>query len=203
MADAAPVPERASPTMVLTVALVIGLLLVGVYYFAGTRYYLDRYSADPVFKTHAAGMARDAVMARLPWFTLVALLVTMGSALAAMAPRRVAAGLVGVFAVGNLAAALLSTGSVPSLLAITILVFGVLFAVFGWLLFWKGSRAAWAALIAMTGVMAGVNLFGSTKIGKLLAVNVWVALIPMALYIVGTVALRGAVPRDEPATARQ
>lgn len=196
MADVAPAPERASPTMLLTVALVIGLLLVGVFYFAGTRYYLDKFATDPLLRPTAASAARDAVMARLPWFTLVALLVTMGSALASMAPRPVAIALVGVFAVGNLAAAVLSIGSIPTLLAITILVFGILFAVFGWLMFWRDSRAAWAALIAMTGVMAGVNLFGSTKTGKLLAINVWAALIPMALYVVGTVALRGVAPRE-------
>lgn len=195
--------EAAGPMAVMVMALVASLLLVGLYYAGASRYFADKF-ADPLWRDSlGASSASAAVMNRLPWFTLFAVLISLGSALAVLMPRALGLGAVVLFAAGLLLAGAYGVGVLPSLLVLTHLVFGALFAIFGWLLFARGNRAAWAGLVAMSGVLAGVELFASAKIAKVLSISLWAALAPCALFIVGTVALRGCAPRERAATARR
>lgn len=187
---------------VMVMALVGTLLLVGLYYLGAGRYFAGKF-ADPLWRDPlGTSSAHAAVMNRLPWFTLFAVLVSLGSALAVLLPRAMGLGAVVVFSVGLSIAGVMGVGVLPSLLVLTHLVFGALFAVFGWLLLARGSRAAWAGLVALSGVLAGVELFASAKIAKVLNISLWAALVPCALFIVGTVALRGNAPRERPTAAR-
>ena len=188
----------ASPTFVMIAALSIGLVLIGTYFVSALSYF-----NTPSLLSSGGPPPRpmDAALARLPWVSLIALVVSMGSGLAILFPRVLGIGMTVLFSAAFVLIGVIAVGKIPGLLVLTHLVFGLLFGLFGWLLFARGNRAAWAGLVAMTGVIAGVQLFGSTSTAKLFGVSIWIGLIPFALFVVGAVALRGCEPGETAATA--
>ena len=197
--DASPKPAgdgSASPTFVMIAALAIGLVLIGTYFILALRYFNQPSLAVLGIPSSATPRPLDAALARLPWVSLIALLVSMGSGLAILLLRAIGMAMTALFSLSFVLIGVFSIGTLPSLLVLTHLVFGVLFGLFGWLLFAQRNRGAWAGLVAMSGVVAGVQLFGSTSTAKLFGVSIWIGLIPFALFVVGTVALRGCEPRE-------
>jgi hypothetical protein len=76
----------------------------------------------------------------------------------------------------------------PSVLPMTLFVSGVLMPVLaGYSL--RGSRAAWAFLVALCGVFAVVELFGAPKLRGALDIGLWITMILPGLNAVATAAL--------------
>jgi len=81
----------------------------------------------------------------------------------------------------------------PAVLGMTLLVCGLVMPVLAWHSY-KGSRAAWAFLVAICGVFAVVLLFGAPKVRGALDVGLWTTMILPGLNAVAAgalVALRG------------
>ncbi|HEU4729026.1 MAG TPA: hypothetical protein VFT22_14075 [Kofleriaceae bacterium] len=76
----------------------------------------------------------------------------------------------------------------PSVLGMTLLVSGAVMPVLAVKSF-RGSRAAWAFLVAMCGVFAVVELFGAPKIRGALDIGLWIAMILPGLNAVAVAAL--------------
>lgn len=87
-------------------------------------------------------------------------------------------------------------------LPVTLLLVGLVLPVLVWKSFEK-SRAGWAFLSGMIGVLAVVMLFGSTKVRNVIGIGLWYSMIIPGLLAVATMALamiRGQY-RDQGATS--
>ena len=73
-------------------------------------------------------------------------------------------------------------------LPVTLLLVGVLLPVLVWKSF-ERSRAGWAFLSGMVGVLAVVMLFGSTKVRNVIGIGLWYSMIIPGLLAVATAAL--------------
>jgi hypothetical protein len=83
--------------------------------------------------------------------------------------------------------------NLPGVLGMTLLVCGLIMPVLAWQSY-RGSRAAWAFLVAICGVFAVVELFGAPKMRAALDVGLWITMILPGLNAVAAaalVALRG------------
>jgi hypothetical protein len=94
-----------------------------------------------------------------------------------------------VLSVGNLVAGVASlAGGLPFVLTVTLLVSGILIPVLAWFSY-RRSRAAWAFLVAMTGVFAVLSLFGGPRIAATLSTSLQAVLIIPVLFAAATVVL--------------
>jgi len=76
----------------------------------------------------------------------------------------------------------------PAVVGVTLFVAGVLLPTLAHFSY-RGSRPAWAFLVAMCGVFALVEFFGAPKISRSIGVGLWTAMIMPGLNVVATVAL--------------
>lgn len=121
-------------------------------------------------------------------FAAVSGAIAAASFFARLSPRVVApvlAALLGVTNVGFGVAALLS--HLSGALAATLLVAGILMPVLAWSSH-RRSRAAWAFLGTMCGVLAFFSLFFAPKLRGMLDISMWTAMILPGLYVVAAAA---------------
>jgi len=78
--------------------------------------------------------------------------------------------------------------NLPGVLGMTLLVCGLVMPVLAWQSY-RGSRAAWAFLVAICGVFAVVELFGAPKVRAALDVGLWITMILPGLNAVAAAAL--------------
>lgn len=76
----------------------------------------------------------------------------------------------------------------PAVLGMTLLVCGLVMPVLAWHSY-RGSRAAWAFLVAICGVFTVVELFGAPKVRGALDIGLWITMILPGLNAVATAAL--------------
>jgi hypothetical protein len=76
----------------------------------------------------------------------------------------------------------------PAVLGMTLLVCGLVMPVLAWHSY-RGSRAAWAFLVAICGVFAVVLLFGAPKVRGALDIGLWITMILPGLNAVAAAAL--------------
>jgi hypothetical protein len=76
----------------------------------------------------------------------------------------------------------------PAVLGMTLLVAGILLPTLAHFSF-RGSRPAWAFLVAMCGVFALVEFFGAPKVSRAIGVSLWTAMILPGLNAVACAAL--------------
>jgi hypothetical protein len=80
------------------------------------------------------------------------------------------------------------THDTPAVLGMTLLVAGILLPTLAHFSY-RGSRPAWAFLVAMCGVFALVEFFGAPKVSRALGISLWTAMILPGLNAVATAAL--------------
>jgi len=108
---------------------------------------------------------------------------------ASVDPRRVGHLIPLLFGLGDLGGAVAAfTHGAPAVVGMTLLVAGVLLPTLAHFSF-RGSRAAWAFLVAMCGVFAVIELFGAPKIARALDIGLWTAMILPGLNLVAAAAL--------------
>jgi hypothetical protein len=91
----------------------------------------------------------------------------------------------------------------PAVVGMTLLVCGLVMPVLAWQSY-RGSRAAWAFLVAICGVFAVVELFGAPKVRGALDLGLWTTMILPGLNAVAVaalVSLRGEYSERSVATA--
>jgi hypothetical protein len=139
------------------------------------------------------------VQLTLLWFTGV---IAAFSFVSGLAPRVVGHVIPVVFGVIDLIAAFVAfSRDAPAVLGTTLLVCGILLPLLAWHSY-RGSRPAWAFLIAMCGTFAVVELFGAPKVRGALEVGLWTTMILPGLKVVAVAALaslRGAYVERGPA----
>jgi hypothetical protein len=174
-------PGEANP--IVQLAVLVGILVVVLnvgFYFLSDAYFDDRVKRFGIQEMARLGGARRD-------FGIFTVIVGAAAILARMWPRAVAHGLPAIAGLASLVAApfALSLGMVlPAALVIASGLFG--------LLIWyslQRSRAAWSCLGALCIVYGVLMLFGAPKVGGLIDVGMWVALIAPGLLGVATAAL--------------
>jgi hypothetical protein len=122
-------------------------------------------------------------------FVLLSGVVTAFGFAASIAPRQIGHLLPVLLALANLAGAVGAFAhDTPAVLGVTLGVAGLLMPVLAHFSY-RGSRPAWAYLVAMCGVFAVVEFFGAPKISRAIDVGLWTAMILCGLNAVAAVAL--------------
>ena len=164
---------------VKTAALIIGALAtMNAMFWWLSRLYFD---------DHGLASA-DITIVRNAFATLTFVLA-VATFLASLAPRHIGHGLavlLGLMALSSAVEAL--AHGLPHVMVATLSIAGVLFPVLAYLS-WRGSRAAWAFLIAMACVFGLTSLFGAPKVRAELGTSLWYALIIPGLYFTTVVSL--------------
>lgn len=196
-------PSHPAPILRLTPLFVIGFLVVNAAFFFLSGSYFESHhtfvggASVPTFSPDQANHIRVV-------FAVVSGAVTAVALVASLARRGVGHLLAAVLGVVNLVfGAVAFHYGQPGALTATLLVTGLVvptLAVFSY----RRSRAAWAFLVALCGVLAVVGLFGAPKISRVLDYSLWTTMIFPGLYVVACVTL--ALLREdylEPAAARR
>jgi len=137
-------------------------------------------------------------------FAVMSGVVTAVALIASRARRPIGHVLAALLGVVNLVLGVLAfTHAQPAALTATLLVTGIVVPTLAHFSF-RRSRAAWAFLVALCGVLAVVGLFGAPKVSRVMEVSLWTTMIFPGLYVVACATL--TLLRDdyvEPATARR
>lgn len=123
-------------------------------------------------------------------FAVVTGVIAAVGFVAGMKPRvvgHVLPTLLGLVCLVGSAGALLST--LPGVVGVTLLVAGVVMPMLAWSSYHRRSRAAWAFLITICGVLAVNGVFGAPKIRGILDVSLWTTMILPGLAGIATAAL--------------
>lgn len=176
-------PKNPSPSSgkLQTTILILGVGLVlwaaffflSTYYFEGKRQFLG---ADPMEQRWGAVFA----------FTIL-VIVTMATSVCSVYFTKWASHiLAGIAGLGALLGAYLTfMADKPAVLAVSLFVIGVLFALLAWRSLEK-SRAGWAFLVAMCFTMGAIMLFGAPKLRTVAQISMWTAfIIPLQLIVAG------------------
>ena len=173
---------------VFVVIAIAAAFLVAVFYVMALRYYQARTASFVPGSGEVILSAKARVLKALPSFVTFAV---VGGALVGAAvswPRRASLALPLVLGTLALLGAVMGWGHVP---ALTIIVLASTFALtlLGVRSMTRGSRAAWAMAIALTGVLGVVTLFGAPKMRTLMGLEIWFVLLIPALCAAATTAL--------------
>lgn len=170
--------------IIVGVALLLNLLFM----FLSGEYFADR------ARIHGPVSDAEIQSARMG-FALFSSSTAVAACAAVFYPRLVAhiLPLVTSLAAFVAAAAGYSKG-LHIVLPVTLLLVGLILPLLVWKSFEK-SRAGWAFLSGMIGVLAVVMLFGSTKVRNVMGIGLWYSMVIPGLLGVGTAAL-GMVRRQ-------
>jgi hypothetical protein len=179
--------DRASP-LALAPLFAIGFLVVNAAFFFLSGSYFESHhqlvggASVPTFSSDQASHIRVV-------FAVVSGAVTAVAFIASLARRGIGHLLAAALGVVNLV-----FGGVaflyhqPGALTATLLVTGLVVPTLA-LLSYRRTRAAWAFLVALCGVLAVVGLFGAPKISRGLEVSLWTTMIFPGLYVVACATL--------------
>jgi len=164
------------------IVLGVAVVLNAVFMYLSGAYFADRAAIH--------GPVSDAEIRSVRMaFGVFTGLTALGACAAVYFPRLVAHGipLATALAAFVAAAAGYSKG-LHIVLPVTLLLVGLILPVLVWKSYEK-SRAGWAFLSGMIGILAVVMLFGSTKVRNVVGIGLWYAMIVPGLLAVGTAAL--------------
>jgi len=187
-------PSDRAPIPILAVLFGAGFVLVNAAFFLlSSNYFASHHqfvggSSVPAFSPDQATHVRVA-------FAVMSGAVAAVAFVASLARRWIGHVLAAVLGVVNLVFGCFAfLHSQPGALTATLLVTGLVVPALAHFSF-RRSRAAWAFLVALCGVLAVVGLFGAPKISKALDVSLWTTMIFPGLYVVACVTL--ALLRDD------
>lgn len=174
--------NRATPMQIAGLVLMLVVLLNVAFYFLSDLYFADRVKRFGANELQHMPGVRTA-------FGVFSGVVGVAAILAAFAPKQVGHGLAAALGLLSLYAATASFGAgMQGALGVGLAVLGVAFPLLAWFSY-RGSRPAWAFLIALTSVMALMLLFGAPKVRNIVGVGLWTAMILPGLFSVATASL--------------
>lgn len=182
-------PGEAHPMVQLAILVgIVALVSNAGFYFISEAYFDDRAKRFGLQELVRLSGARVD-------FAIFTIVVGATTILGALSPRAVAHGLAGLAGLASFIVAIVAFGSDVSVILPVVLV--IVAGIFGLLIWYslQRSRAAWSCLAALCAVYGVVTLFGAPKIGGLLGMGMWIALITPGLLTVATAGLRTI--RDE------
>jgi hypothetical protein len=177
--------ESAKRIAILCVGAFIGLNIV--FYVLSSSY----------FESHreiVAGVSQPSYSAAQMMhirvtFAVFSGIVSVFGFLAAIMPRTIGHALPVVLGAVDLIASIGAfTHDSPAVVGMTLLVCGLVMPVLAWQSY-RGSRAAWAFLVAICGVFSVVELFGAPKMRGALDLGLWTTMILPGLNAVAAAAL--------------
>jgi hypothetical protein len=195
-------PSDRAPIQILAVLFLIGFVVVNAaFFFLSGSYFASHH--EVVSGSSVSTFSPDqATHIRVVFAAMSGAIAAVGL-VASLARRAIGHLLAAVLGIGNLVFGVLAiTHSQPGALTATLLVSGCVVPTLAYLSY-RRSRAAWAFLAALCGVLAVVGLFGAPKISRALDLSLWTTMIFPGLYVVACATL--ALLRDdyvEPATRR-
>jgi hypothetical protein len=178
----------------LAVLFVVGFLVVNAVFFLLSGSYFDSHhqivggASMPAFSPDQASHIRGV-------FAGVSGVVAAIAFIAGLARRVIGHALAALLGATNLGFGILAfTHNQPAALTATLVVTGLVVPALAHFSY-RRSRAAWAFLVALCGVLAVVGLFGAPKIRGALDVSLWTTMIFPGLYVVACATL--TVLRDD------
>jgi len=191
----------------MAIICVAAFVVVNVaFYFMSASYFESQRQVVPGLGSMPSYSPADMAHVRNMFAVFTGVVAALGL-VAGLQARIVGHLLPVLFGVAHLIAAVAAFAySAPAVVGMTLMVSGILLPVLA-ASSYRGSRPAWAFLVAMCGVFAVVEFFGAPKVRGALGLSLWVTMIFPGLNAVATaalVSLRGEyVERDlAPATAR-
>jgi hypothetical protein len=178
----APQTARQQAIQIAWLVLTFCVLLNAAFYFLSDLYFADRATRFGLAELAQINGVRAA-------FAIFTVLVGVGAAGAAFAPRLIGHGLALAAGVMSLIGSFFAFGQgLPGVLGTTMLVLGGVFPVLVWRSLAR-SRGAWSFLIATCAVYSLILLFGAPKVRGLLGIGLWHALIAPGMLAVAAAAL--------------
>jgi hypothetical protein len=183
-------PAKPTPGQQLlkeVIQLGVLMLIVAVLFNVAFRFLSELYYADRVRRFGPTELlAMPGARRGFLWLTIAVGVVTT---LVPLSPRIVGYTIAGLASIASLVAAYGSwTNDLPGVLAVSLVLLALVFPLLIWRSF-VGARAAWAFMISLMGVYALMLFFGAPKVGRLLDISMWYAMIAPAVLAIGLIAL--------------
>jgi hypothetical protein len=184
-------PMSAAPDQIKRMAIICiaGFVLLNVaFYFMSGSYFETHQSTVVGVGTMAAYTPEQMTHVRMT-FALLTGVVAAFSFVASLEPRFVGHLLAVMLGAINLFAAVgIFVYGAPGVVGVVLLVAGVLLPTLAHFSY-RGSRAAWAFLIAICGVFALVEFFGAPRVRAAIGIGLWTAMILPGLNAVAAATL--------------
>lgn len=179
-----PAKQPPAKQLVQRAGLALGVVAFanGLFYFLSDRYFAERAAKHGPVELLGLDGARMS-------FLVFSVVIGAAAVAAGTAPRLVGHALGAAAGALSLVAAFsVLSSDLPATLGVTLLFLGLLFPLTAHAS-WRGSRAAWAILVALTSVLALITMFGAPKLGRMFEISMWNAMILPGVLAVGTTAL--------------
>jgi hypothetical protein len=176
------------PTRRIAILWVAAFLGLNVVFFFLSNSYFDSHREIVAGVSQPSYSADQMTHVRITFGVLSGVVALFGL-IAGIQPRVIGHAIPAVLGAVHLVACVAAFAyGVPGAVGATLLVSGVLMPMLAWHSY-RGSRPAWAFLIAMCGVFAVAEFFGAPKIRGALDVGLWTAMILPGINAVAAFAL--------------
>jgi len=192
MLGAMPTAESKASTAQIVISCAIAFVVLNVFFYFMSTGYFDSH------RSLGAGAAAGAISSYTP-AQMTQVRVAFGVFTAVMAgatiigwlrPSQVGHAIASLFGAFYLVASIPAFArGAPAVLGVAWLVSGILLLALAWQSYRKRSRASWAMLVAMCGVLAMAEVFGAPKLARAVDVTLWLAMILPGLKLVALIAL--------------
>jgi hypothetical protein len=177
-----------APTMRIAILCVAAFLGLNIVFYLLSGSYFDSHRELVAGVSRPSYSAAQMMHVRITFAVFSGIVAAFGF-VAGIRPRVIGHALPVLLAAVDLVACVAAFAhSLPAVLGMTLLVSGVVVPVLAWHSY-RGSRAAWAFLVAICGVFAVVLLFGAPKVRGALDIGLWLAMILPGLNAVAAAAL--------------
>jgi hypothetical protein len=181
--------SRASTAHIVLSCAIAFVVLNVFFYFMSASYFESHRSLAP-----GAAMASAFTPAQISTIRISFVVFTGGlaaaSVIAWLRPRQVGHAIAVVFGLFYVVIAVPAfLRDAPAVLGVTWLISGGLLLALAHSSYRQRSRASWAMLVAMCGVLAAAEIFGAPKLARAVDVTLWLAMLLPGLKLVAVVAL--------------
>jgi hypothetical protein len=193
-------PTAPEPLKRMAIICVVAFVVANVaFYFMSASYFDSHRQVVPGLGSMPSYSPAEMSHVRTMFAVFTGVVAAFGFA-ASLRGRLVGHVLPVLFGVAHLVGCVAAfIGNAPAVLGMTLLVSGILLPVLA-ASSYRGSRPAWAFLVAMCGVFAVVEFFGAPKVRGALGLSLWITMIfpgLNAIAVAALVSLRGEyVERD-------
>jgi len=198
MLVAMPTADSKASTAQMLISCAIAFVVLNVFFYFMSIGYFDSHRS--LGAAAAAGSVSSYTPAQMTQvrvaFGVFTAVMAATTILGWLRPSRVGHAIAALFGAFYLIASIPAfVRGAPAVLGVTWLIAGSLLLALAWRSYRKRSRASWAMLVAMCGVLAVAEVFGAPKLARAVDVTLWLAMILPGLKLVAVIAL--ASVRDD------